>query len=116
LGLEPVDDPDAFSRIDAGSLVFHISTYLFIAWWICDGDWPIAMICSDWGNSGPYLRQSHPSYCAPAVHAMFQEYDHIPFIDDTTDDWKGVNIYWRTNQIGEVIPEGSATQDGCVGS
>lgn len=109
LGLEPVDDPDGFSRINSGSLVFHISTYLFIAWWICDGVWPAAMVCDDWGDCDPYLSESHPSYCAPSVNAMFQEYGHVPFAGDDADKWKGVNIYWRSNQNGKVVLEGTTS-------
>lgn len=101
LGLDAVDDPDAFSRINDNSLVLHIGSYFFIAWWICDGTWPTAMVCSDWGNADPHLTENHPAYCIPRVHAMFQEYDFVPFIDDgdrTVSEWGEVNLYWRKEQ------------------
>jgi hypothetical protein len=98
LGLDVDDDPDAFSRINAGSLVFHVATYLFIAWWISDGIWPAAMVCSNWGDPEPILVKHHPAYCAPDVHAMFQEYDTAPFIDADSkadDGWSEVGLYWK---------------------
>lgn len=97
LGFEVVDDPDVFARIDANSLVFHISTYLSIAWWIFDGVWPAAMVTSDWGNAGSILSMNYPSHYPTDVHAMFEEYDHVPFIDDGNEEseWRGNYLYWR---------------------
>jgi hypothetical protein len=98
LGLHPVDDPDAFSRIDTNSLVLHIGTYLSLAWWICDGVWPTAMVCNGWSDIDPDDAASYPEYCATGVCAMFWEYDHVPFIgvgDWASSERYGVNLYWR---------------------
>ncbi|KAI9751556.1 MAG: hypothetical protein M4579_006011 [Chaenotheca gracillima] len=100
LGLEAVDDPDAFSRIDGGSLVIHIGTYFKMAWWITRGIWPAAMVANDWGwgNPRPSTVSNYPESLVQQVHSMYQNYDHETFVDgsdDSADSKDDVNLYWR---------------------
>jgi hypothetical protein len=97
LGITVVDDPDAFSSINSGSLVFHIATHFDLAWWISTGSWPVAMICNDWGNPRPELCAHMPPFCCQRVHSMFQHYHQTPFlgIDRRFSDWERVNLYCR---------------------
>jgi hypothetical protein len=97
LSITVVDDPDAFSSINSGSLVFHIATYFDLAWWISTGSWPVAMICNDWGNPRPELCEHMPPSCRQRVYFMFQHYHQTPFlnIDRRFSDWERVNLYCR---------------------
>ena len=98
LGLDVVDDPDAYSRIDTESLVFHIAGYFEFAWWIAEGPWPAVMITDDWGNPRPELVEPYPAYLVTFVHGMFQHYDHEPFAvsaDGPVSCGEGVDVYTR---------------------
>lgn len=98
LDLEVVDDPDAYSRIDADSLVFYFGGYFEFAWWIAEGLWPAVMITNDWGNPRPVLVDMYPAYYATFVHYMFQHYDHEPFAvsaDGSVSCGENINVYWR---------------------
>ena len=98
LDLEVVDDPDAYSRIDATSLVFHLGGYFDFAWWIAEGVWPAVMITSDWGNPRPALVRHNPAYFVTFVHYMFRHYDCEPLAGDCDGDGSA---------DGDVIREGS---------
>ena len=95
LDITVAEDPDAFSSINPGSLVFHIGTYFDLAWWISAGSWPAAMICNDWGNPRPELCNHMAPFCRQRVHYMFQHYHETPFldIDHRSRDWERVNLY-----------------------
>ncbi len=107
LNLKVVDDPDAFSCIDAGSLVFNIGTYMDLAWWISIGIWPAAMITNDWGNPDSVFCDRMPLFCCRRVRSMFDHYNHEPFIHTDRDEeawgnWTRVNMYWQTRTAGTL--------------
>ncbi|KAG4432718.1 hypothetical protein IFR05_011796 [Cadophora sp. M221] len=72
-----VDDPDALGLINANTLVFHIGTYVRVAWWICAGTWPAAIITEKyWANpTGSLLGSSLPSYVVPGLKEMYTHYE-----------------------------------------
>ncbi|KAI9761331.1 MAG: hypothetical protein M4579_001121 [Chaenotheca gracillima] len=98
IGLEVVDDPDAFSRINAETLVINISTYFEMDWWIADGIWPAAMVTNDWENPRSLFVANYPSSYAAEVRCLFQGYEKETFISHDSDangPWDRVQLFWR---------------------
>jgi len=112
LGLEPLNDPDGFERIDAGSLVFSPGTYYHMFFWIAQGIWPAAFVCEDHmnrkeplgatytcdddGNPGPETSIYAPEDWRLAVDHMFRDCKTAPFPRDDEENWDRVLIHWRT--------------------
>ena len=100
LDFEIVNDPDAFSTIDAGSLVMHIGSMPYISRWMCDGTWPAAMFCSDWSESYVQHEEDYPRNWLKRVPAMFSHYRKEPCIEDKNlinrgPDWDDVFLFQR---------------------
>ncbi|KAI9050640.1 hypothetical protein LZ554_005798 [Drepanopeziza brunnea f. sp. 'monogermtubi'] len=97
-----VDDPDAFSMINANSLVMNMDNEVSRSWWICDGTWPAVLITENhWvDNKREADFASQPPYMLPGLNRMFEAYERDEEFDQS---WfyceKGIlNIYIRKDE------------------
>jgi hypothetical protein len=68
LGMEVVDDPDAFAHINANTMVVHVRGYHCLTRYVCEGTWPAAMITDVW--SPPFVTACPSWY--DVVEDMFE--------------------------------------------
>ncbi|KAH7310976.1 hypothetical protein BKA65DRAFT_558803 [Rhexocercosporidium sp. MPI-PUGE-AT-0058] len=111
-----VDDPDAFGFINTNTLVFHIGTYLRIAWWICAGTWPAAMITENfWANpTGSLVHEPPPSYVFPGLKEMFTHYEtDKEFIEKRPRNASILNIYTLKDMQGSDADTKDKLAQGC---
>lgn len=119
LDLEVVGDPDAFDKIDSGSLVLRVGDYAHMSRWISDGVWPAAMFCDDWRVNLSKYEPSYPKGWLDPIIGMFNDYVKEPCINDKgkddafTDsssleehdgdgDWDRVFLFWRWRKPGLI--------------
>jgi hypothetical protein len=90
LGLRVVDDPDAFTSIDSGSLVVYMGTPCTVPRFVALGTRPAAMFCNDWGNRyiSSYALAFLKGWLDP-ISIMFNEYRRMRPIESEKSVKKG---------------------------
>ncbi|EKD16764.1 hypothetical protein MBM_05233 [Drepanopeziza brunnea f. sp. 'multigermtubi' MB_m1] len=104
-----VDDPDAFSMINANSLVMNMDNEVSRLWWICEGTWPAVLITEnhwvDKKREADFVSQ--PPYMLPGLNKMFEAYERDEEFDQS---WfyceKGIlNIYIRKDEATPALTQ-----------
>ncbi|KAL5338627.1 hypothetical protein BJX70DRAFT_366300 [Aspergillus crustosus] len=91
-GIEVVDDPDGFLRIDDTSLVFSCSPNICVKQIVTEIARPTILIWCSVDTTQPASRTTDPD--SPRVREMIQkEYDVFPFPEDDRDDFTTMAIY-----------------------
>jgi hypothetical protein len=96
LGFKCVDDPDAFSCIGEGSLLFSVGTYWHMLKRVSTGPWPAALVCN--GRTCNNTNDNHESQGNPnSVKNMIKGCNKADFpYRCYAKSWtKGVMLYWR---------------------
>ncbi len=120
LGFRCVDDPDAFSSIDNGSLLFSVGTYWHMLKRVSMGPWPAALVCN--GRMCNNATNNHVSERNPdSIKNMIKGCDeeHFPIRRHANSWTNGVVLYRRKveeNRQGDTLPiVGKHPEIGCVG-
>jgi hypothetical protein len=96
MGFQCVDDPDAFSCIDEGSLLFSVGTYWHMLKRVSTGPWPAALVCN--GGTCSNTNDNHvPQGSLNSVKNMIKGCDeeHFPYRWHANSWTNGVMLYWR---------------------
>jgi len=96
LGFQCVDDPDAFSCIGEGSLLFSVGTYWHMMKRVSTGPWPAALVCNsricDIKNGNHELQGNTMSVRNMIKGCVEQEFPYRRHANSWTN---GVMLYWR---------------------
>lgn len=96
LGFQCVDDPDAFSCIDEGSLLFSVGTYWHMLKRVSTGPWPAALVCNDGmcnNTNDNHVSQGNRNSVKNMIKGCDDE--HFPYRCYANPWTKGVMLYWR---------------------